>query len=147
MVAKEKQYEATCKVVPETFSNSKGFAGMWAYGWMSVFTLGLLPAYDIAKAAAGKGNVDSTSCQNTQLISENTIERGTEARGDFTGRILVVPVNFSEFVTEQSFNGRVRDVSLRLGRPDSEYAVHVKGSYKSENVQCEVDLQRLVKHE
>lgn len=121
-------------------SARKGELG--SYVALGVLSFGLFPFVD-ATTTVITGGGEHKVCDKPKVDSK-PIEEKLEAAGTFQGRLLIVPVNFPDAATERVIDGQITSISLPVKRSDSAYAVQVKGTYKSANVQCDVELQQIV---
>jgi len=84
-------------------------------------------------------------CDAPERIAENTfVEEAQPAEGQFAGTLTIVNDKDPTEQHVKHLNGPVSTVTVPVASPAAGYLVHLRGTYQSEHLECDVDEQKLV---
>jgi len=145
MIGQEHEIERSCISTYAPFGYFRelkrgGRGGTIAYIWVSICTVGVLPLVDMI---AGWDN--STECQDKEIRKGKRIQERLAAKGNFSGQIYVVKLDQPDWVREKKIDDNFNDIIVPIDDSFSEYAIEIKGRYRSENTECSIKTQTIIK--
>lgn len=116
--------------------------GTILYAGATFFTVGIVPLIDLLTV----GSKAKTYCDKGERKAVRSVHEKRPAEGKFVGKIMVVQLDRPDWNREKDFYGEVLGtVDVPVENDYAEYAVELKGDYKSSNIQCRVDKQTIIR--